>query len=107
MKKLYEVAHPYHQWELKNHKEWETWAEFYDEFKDADVDYNLVIRWDWITDLVGYEIDHETLQLIIFRQRLGQFSSHYIKIASDNEESVRDFLTNHHEEIKDMWHPFK
>lgn len=51
MTKLWETDHPYYMNEgcyFSNecHHEYECWSDFTDDWGDANMDYNWIIRWD-------------------------------------------------------------
>lgn len=58
MKHLWDFDHPYYMsagaWNMREetHNEYESWAGFLENWGDGDLDYNLLIRWDW---MVGKE----------------------------------------------------
>jgi hypothetical protein len=48
--------------------EFETWADFIEEFGDADMDFNLLFRWDWHEGE-----DHELEEFNDVNHRNGEF----------------------------------
>jgi hypothetical protein len=89
-----------------------TWKDFYDEFKDADIDMNLVFRWDIeevpIED--RRELDNTTgyrMKVFIMGQRKGLFIPQVISNVSEEDvEEIMSFLTPHMERLKEIWSPF-
>ena len=84
---------------------YDKFSDFYEEFHDADVDINLVFRWDL------KEKDREGtyyLQIFMIKQRKGIFMP--ITIDSFVEKDVETFVNYilpHIEKIKSIWKPFK
>ncbi|QAY01449.1 hypothetical protein ASwh1_390 [Aeromonas phage Aswh_1] len=81
---------------------WETMTDFLNEFKDADVDMNLVFRWDVKHD----EDDHGGYyaQVFMIHQRKGAFSPHFIKSIEEHEvDEFIEFLNKHKETINKLW----
>lgn len=119
MAHLWEVKHRYYCNEgnyFSNdcHFKYESWADFLDEMGDADMDYNMVYRWDWS------ETDHETdesnfngdvyyrngeLLLFYMGQRKAKAISCEIKVCRADEQAVIDFLKPRWEYMHAMWAP--
>lgn len=77
MKKLEDlcIKHDYYCSELNYFsndagKRFVSWKEFYDEFKDADIDMNLCFRWDLEK---RDKSEHYRLEIFIMGQRKGLF----------------------------------
>jgi hypothetical protein len=86
-------------------KTWETMSEFLDEFEDADIDMNLVFRWD--VHAPDEDNKNYKAEVFIMHQRKGIFSPHIIK--SFEEKEVKRFvlfLKKHHKRLKEIWMPF-
>lgn len=82
----------------------DTFAEFYDEFKDADVDMNLVFRWDLHKkeDGSGYY-----LEIFQMRQRKGLFIPIRIDDFQENDTLLLEkYLRPHIETLQNIWRPF-
>jgi hypothetical protein len=72
-------------------EQWETWSDFYEEYKDEDIDRNLVFRWD-------IQVNEETgkyyMKVFMIRQRQGQFAPHYIKQVDEKDlKTIKEFLS--------------
>jgi hypothetical protein len=115
---LWEADHPYYMTEgnyLSNgcHTEWESLELFLAEFGDADVDYNLVVRWDWregdgwgLPDYSGSDTDRVfDLMVQIVHQRKAHLTSHRIKVCRNDESAARNFLEKHATRIAQNWAP--
>jgi len=79
------------------------WEEFYDEFEDADIDMNLVFRWDMSKSTKKY-----TLKLYMIQQRKGIFTP--IIVKDFKEENINEFIkyiTPHIKKLENIWKPFK
>ena len=119
--KLYEVTHPYYC-ESSNYFQsrdsttdtyfrFESWAEFYDEAKDWDDDWNYLIRWDWQGE---YQADPEYkdetnipehLLLFFFRQRKGFHVTMHINVNKEDEPDIKAYLLQKAKNLKATWYP--
>lgn len=114
---LWEHDHPYYCnegcWYTNDrdaHRMWPSWADFLDALGKADVDLNLVWRWDWTDADTPYEDGelpgYSTLKLFIMQQRKARPQSHEVQIKREDEPAVRLFLQKHWDKIQDLWAPF-
>lgn len=110
MKHLWEIDHPYYMTEgcyysNECHSEHETWEDFFAEMGDADIDYNLVIRWDWrMGEDWGVEGKEGELLIQTFQQRKARPWSHCITgIKFTDEQKVIEYLKPHWERLKQNW----
>lgn len=83
--------------------QYDTWKDFYEEFKKADIDMNLIYRWD-ITKKEKSKLFY--MKVFIIHQRKGI----YMPISIDNvyEEDVdqiKEFLKPHFEKLLKIWNP--
>lgn len=84
-----------------------TWKDFYNEYHDADVDMNLIFRFDvsLIDDQdvgLGYE-----MKVFMMHQRKGIFAPHNIeKVEEEDVESILSLLSGHFKKIQNIWSPF-
>ncbi len=83
-----------------------NWNEFYQEFGDADIDMNLIVRWDI------YQNDDEDISLgyymkvIIIAQRKGIYMPIIIKeVKEENVKQIQEFLKPHFEKLLKIWQP--
>lgn len=119
MGQLWDADHPYYMSEgnyyaLDCHTEWESLDRFLDEYRDADVDMNLVIRWDWregadwgLADYNGSDTDRfARLMIFIVGQRKARLHSHEIKVCRNDEPAARTYLKKHAARIAENWVPF-
>lgn len=82
-----------------------TWSDFYEEFHDADIDYNLVFRWDVMKK---EESGRYYMQIIIIAQRKGIYMPIHIDYIDDKDaDQIKEFMKPHMEKIKNIWQPFK
>ena len=107
MTHLWEVDHPYYCAEGNYYSndctfEHDSWADYLDEFGDADKDYNLVFRWDWQYDR---QSDKHVLALFHMHQRKGRFVAHIVSVKASDEDSVREYLTGYAEHMRLLWAP--
>lgn len=114
--KLYETNHPYYMsqgcyFDRGCHHEYESWEDFLEEWRESDIDYNWIIRWDWSTleDMELTPINHEDeelLQIQFFLQRKSYPISCYIRVNRDQEPEIKEFLNKYWLYMKEMWAPF-
>lgn len=92
----------YYSNDAANH--YNTWADFYKEFHDADIDYNLVFRWDIDKDV---DSGNYYMQVIIILQRKGIYMPIHINYVDDKDAmQIKEFMQPHMEKIKNIWQPF-
>lgn len=113
-KRLYEITHP-HYCSASNHFrneyawEYESWEEFYEEHKDADVGMNLIFRCDW-SEVENQDEPGEIqqlLQLSVIRQRKGIYGVYLIYVNKEDEPNIRGFLTPYAEYMKNLWSAYQ
>lgn len=88
--------------------EWNTWSEFYQEFREADVDMNLVYRWDisLIDDSKGHVDGNYQMQVIIIGQRKGLYLPHTIsRIFEIDLPEILLYLKPHFQKLISIWQP--
>ncbi len=101
------IHHPYYChtgnfYSNKPSKRWKDWASFYNEYKDADVDMNLIFRWD----VKRHDDDTYYMEIFIMRQRKGIFAPQVIEVVTEaNVDQIVEVLTRHAETIKAIWNP--
>lgn len=109
------VKHPYYcneyNYESGNNVEYETFKEFYDDWHDADVDMNLIFRFDVLEYLDNYEDNEDQLtgyyaNVFIIKQRKGLFLPITIKrIEAKDEDLLMSILERHWMKLKEIWTP--
>lgn len=117
-KHLWEVKHDYYcndgnYYAKDTHVIHESWPEFMEAEGDADMDYNLVFRWDWREgegwELGSYNGDdyyrHARLRIYFMGQRKGMFRSAEVKVCRADEPSIIEYLRPRWENLKAMWEP--
>lgn len=79
------------------------WDDFYSEMHDADVDLNLVFRWDiWKED----DSDWYSMQISIIQQRKGIYAPFLIdKVEEKDVPEIEVFLKPHFEKLITIWQP--
>lgn len=81
----------------------DNWDAFYREFGEADIDMNLVYRWDISEGKRGYY-----MQVFIIQQRKGIYTPVFINSIEEKDViQIIAFLKPHLEKIKAIWSPFK
>lgn len=93
--------------------EFENFEEFLEEFADADVDMNLVFRWDVREYNESGREDEELfkdgyyMEIFMMLQRKGIYKPIFIKEVSDKDASnIKKYLKKHHEKLMSLWKPF-
>lgn len=86
---------------------YETFKEFLDEFEDADVDMNLVFRWD----LKKYDDSDISkgyyMEIYQMKQRKGIFTPiEIVKFEEDDIEGFVKYIKPHIDKLKNIWKPF-
>lgn len=125
--RLWEIDHQYYCAEGNCYsndcsQEYVMWTDFLREFGDADMDYNLLFRWDWEPDggdggiktteqrrayaeQFGMRDRAWTLKIFWMGQRKGLFFSSLVKVCKDDEPAVRKFLEPRAEHLRKIWEP--
>ena len=86
----------------------ETFDDFYSEYYDADIDMNLIFRWDVIEKRTSNDkpAGKYRAEIFMIRQRKGIFCP--IQINDFNKEDEVNFtklLERHWKRLKEMWQP--
>ncbi|MNW28150.1 hypothetical protein D3C74_49650 [compost metagenome] len=108
-KHLWEVKHPYYC-NLSNYRtpadegghKYASLQEFLEEWDDADLDYCLLFRWDWVITEQG----EDELQTFWIMQRVGDYQYCTTKVNKGDEDKVKAFLQTRWEYMKELWGPF-
>lgn len=80
-----------------------TWIDFYEDFKDADIDLNLVYRWD----VYKRESSEEYyMKIVMILQRKGIYMPIHIKSVENKDvEQILKFMKPHFEKLLKIWQP--
>ena len=88
--------------------EFGSWANFVEDCGDLDMDYNLLVRFDW--KLPEEEGDTpERLELAFLQQRKGRYWPVVITLTDDPEgleQQIRYWLQIRWNHMKRLWEPF-
>lgn len=85
-------------------EEFYSWDQFYDEYNDADIDMNLIFRWDIFKN--EKFINDYTLKLYVIRQRRGIFELITVRnIKNENVPLIIELLSRHKEKLDKIWKP--
>lgn len=117
---LWETDHPYYMTEgnylaLGYHTRHQSWADFLTAFGDSDLDYNYVVRWDWLEgsdwgagDYAGddYYRNGRFMVQFVF-QRKALLASHEVEVCRADEPAVRAWLAPRFVYALTMWEPFR
>lgn len=83
--------------------EFTTFAEYYEEYKDADIDMNLIFRWD----IFKYEeSDNYRMCVFMIHQRKGIFTPIEIKrLFEVDVPLIIEHLKQHKNKLDNIWKP--
>lgn len=82
---------------------------------DADMDYNLLFRWDWLeedekTGECNYNGDNYyrngELRLFFMGQRKGLYRSACVQVCRADEPKIVEYLRPRWEYMQRLWEPF-
>lgn len=119
MTHLWEVDHPYYASHgnyyasppTDCYQEFASWQEFYESEGDADLDMNLIYRWDWkVPDPDDYtpfeeDVPPETLNLFYIGQRKALARSVSVEVQREDEPAIREWLIVRAEHMAKVWEP--
>lgn len=87
----------------------ETMTEFLDDFEDADIDMNLMFRWDIKQRSDYYEnADPNTYyaEVFLMLQRKGIFRPVHIATVSEEEaKRFEEYANKHYQHLQELWQP--
>jgi len=84
----------------------ECWSDFMDEFEDADIDMNMVYRWDLRLD--DEDESCWILDIFMVHQRKGYVSEQSINNIEEKDlSSINRFLIMHYEYLQELWNPIR
>ncbi len=122
-KHLWEVDHSYYCNEGNFYSNdcgthYKSWHDFLADWDDADMDYNLLFRWDWFepTDEdegtskpFNGDINYRNGKLSIFwmLQRKGAFNYSTVEICRADEAAVREYLQPKLAHLMSLWEPLE
>ena len=113
---LWEVKHPHYCVETNYFKrevlgEFISWQEFFEEFGDAQPNYNFLLRFDWDEDERGCcftgddNYRNGVLKLYWLDQSKGLFTSTFVQVCRSDEPAVIEFLQPFWNYMNQMWAP--
>lgn len=87
-----------------------TFADFLSGWGDADMDYNLVFRWDWVEDEDAPHKGDQNyrdgiLKLFIIGQRKGLYNWIEVEVCRADEPAVLEYLTPRLTHLMGLWSP--
>ncbi len=106
--KLWETEHPYYC--SGDGEDFQSWQDFIDEWDDADMDMNLLFRFDFLDkedylDTWDFAPDEKLLRLCYIHQRKGYTSAQTIKVQESDEPIIRAWLQTRFDYLKTLWTP--
>lgn len=122
MAHLWEINHPYYCNEGNFFKpaggeepspRYKSFADFLEEEGDADLDYNLLFRWDWVEgedhELPSFNGDtyyrNGLLKLFFMGQRKGLYRWATVEVCRADEPAVIEYLRPRWEHLRSLWEP--
>lgn len=113
-KHLWEIDHPYYCSESnyyaggyeQPHEHYGSWNDFVEAWGNADMDMNLLFRWDWRkADPKEQRWGNPKDQLLLFwmGQRKGRYMWSTVDITDADEAAVISFLRPRWEHMKALW----
>ena len=88
-------------------KDYETWKDFYNEFFDADIDMNLIFRFDIYLKEDDNEKSGYGMKIYMMHQRKGKFAPYIINSIEESDvDSIIEILSQHYKKIQSIWSPF-
>jgi len=112
LKRLVSCEHPYYcsdsnYFSNEANERYETMTEFLDDFEDADIDMNLVFRWDISPrGESGADADRYSAEVFMMLQRKGIFKPIYIAHVNEKEaERFERYALKHYEVLQKLWAP--
>lgn len=115
---LWEANHPYYcsganYFSNDVSSEYETWADFLEEWGDADLDLSLVFRFDWadMDDEANWPGETkpgaDELALFVMSQRKGLFQPITVAVQKNEETAIIEWLKPRYERMLKLWTPFQ
>lgn len=117
---LWEAKHPYYCNEGNYYAngnnqpcaKYPSWADFVSSEGDADLDYNLLFRWDWEegdgeeSNFTG-DIYYRNGRLLLFwmGQRKGLYRWSEVSVCRADEDAVRAWLRPRFDHLLSLWAP--
>ena len=81
---------------------YQTFDDFYDDFSTADINWNLIFRWD----VKRRETGSCFCELHMLQQRKGAYTPILIEELREKDEiELLDFLQAHWDYLQDIWAP--
>lgn len=118
MKHLWEAEHSYYCSEFNYYNNettarYKTLGAFLEAEADADLDYNLVFRWDWHEgegwELIPYNGDdyyrNGEFKVFFVGQRKGLFRSAVVEVCRADEPAVIEYLRPRMQHLVELWEP--
>ena len=102
------IKHPYYASDSNYYsrdaaQHYNTWADFYEEFFDADIDMNLVYRWD-ITE--RDKSGRYYMEVFVICQRKGIYMPIMIDYVDEKDvPQIIEFMKPHFEKLLSIWNP--
>ncbi len=112
--RLWDAKHPYYAQEGDYFERYARWEDFFEEEGDANINMNLVYRFDWkvltADDLdEGANFDFDQLCLYFVEQRRARLRSVEIRIERKDRERVEplvaEYLRPRLQRLLEIWSP--
>jgi len=90
--------------------QWNSFDEFYAEYIKADIDMNLIYRWDIKTrdkEEIESGASKYYMELFIIKQRKGIYAPQFIHSISEKDfNKIKELLQPHLDKLAKIWLPF-
>jgi hypothetical protein len=105
-KHLWEIDHPYYCSTNEDGDSYDSWDEFVDNMDDADLDLNLLFRFDWhLAEDVNPEIEQDELKLFYVAQRKGYVFECTVMVNKEDEPRIIEWLKIRLAYLNSIWQP--
>ncbi len=86
-----------------------TWQDFYAEFRSADIDMNLIYRWDLHEredEATDEKLGSYYMEVFFIHQRKGVYAPFIIhNVLESDLESIKELMSKHWEHLQELWNP--
>lgn len=111
LKHLWEIKHPYYceesnYFRSNNLKQiYKSFKEFIERMNDADLDMNLLFRWDWHEENSCEDSNYRNGELSLFfmAQRKGHHFCRVVSVCRNDESDVVEYLKVRKLHLNKLW----
>ena len=84
----------YNYYDSKITQEYYCWDDFYEDYKDADLDYNYI---------ANFNLFENHLYLLLIKQRMGLYQGIHVHVTDNDKPKIIEFLKKYKEYAKNIW----